>query len=745
MVEERTKNVKMMRRYITIAFSALLITSTVTAQEKKSAKAEKKYEMYSYDLAVEKLEAIESKTLDDKRKLAYSYLRTNDLAQAENYFQQVVTSPEKKASDVLSYAEVLQMNKKYEVAQQQMEVFSRLKPEDSRGKNYAGQSGYEAELMMDDGQFTVKNLDVNTAHEDFGPSYYGDKVVFASSRKGPGPVKRTWNWNRLPFLDIYEAKPSEDLELSSVSTHNEKQNKKYHEGPTAFSADGQIKVFTRNNYSGTDSKGVRRLKMFESTKKDIGWTSPIGMSWNNDEYSSGHATLTADGNTMYFASDMPGGVGGVDIYRSDKSGGAWGTPQNLGPEINTEGDEMFPYIHETGLLLFASNGHVGLGGLDVFRTQISEDNAPKKIINLGAPINTNRDDFGMIIDKEMTTGYLSSNRPGGKGDDDIYSFKMLKPFKMGAVIEGIAMDKKGVPLPGATINLYDSEGNQLESVQADDEGYYEFIVDPEKEFGLNGSKPDYFEGMNTASTVDATGPVKADLVLEKDPGLSLYGLVSDAKTNGPLEGVKVTIEDNLSDEVQNFTTPTSGDFRDALSGKKISDRISYNLTLEKEGYLTKRVTYNALIDRPGQYDVHNNMDLSLVKLEVGMDIGKAININPIYFDLNKFNIRPDAQVELQKIVDVMNEYPSMEIELGSHTDCRASDAYNQSLSEKRAKASAAWVRNHIASPQRIYGKGYGESQLVNHCACDRKDPGNKICSEEEHQLNRRTEFRIVKM
>jgi outer membrane protein OmpA-like peptidoglycan-associated protein len=182
-----------------------------------------------------------------------------------------------------------------------------------------------------------------------------------------------------------------------------------------------------------------------------------------------------------------------------------------------------------------------------------------------------------------------------------------------------------------------------------------------------------------------------------------------------------------------------------LEGRKLSDRISFNIKLEKEGYLPKTVTYNKVLNKPGQYEVQSELDLSMTKLEVGMDIGTAIDIQPIYFDVNKYDIRTDASIELQKIVDVMNAYPKMVIELGSHTDCRATEAYNLKLSDNRAKASAAWIKKKITSPDRIYGKGYGESQLVNHCACDRTDKDNKICSEEEHQENRRTEFRIVKM
>ena len=735
---------KKMRNKITLMGLMLLTGTLAFGQPKTLSKTVKKYDKYSYDTAAEELENVDRKSTDMKRKLAYSYLRTNDLVNAEKYFAEISTTAE-KASDVLSYAEVLKMNKKYSEAQQWMEKYASMNPADTRGKMHQGQSGYENTLMKDKGQFVIKNLSINTAQEDFGTHYYKDKVVFASSRTGVKPVKRTWNWNRLPFLDLYVANASEDNELSGLVPHNTKNNKKYHEGPAAFNKAGDFKMFTRNNYTGTDKQGVRRLKMFETTKKNGSWSSPEGMHWNSDEYSAGHATLTADGNTMYFASDKPGGQGGVDLYKVTRDGsGKWGTPMNMGPKINTEGNEMFPFIHSSGIFTFASNGHLGLGGLDMFYTQLDDSGNPTNVENMGAPINGNLDDFAMIFNEEMSSGYFSSNRTGGKGDDDIYSFTM-KPFKTCTVIEGIAKDKAGNILPGAMVSIYDDASNEIGSAAADANGAYEFCVEPDKSYALNGSKDEYFDGMNKASTLGVEGPVKADVILEKDPGLSLYGMVTDAKSKSPLSGVKVTMTERNGAGNFDYMTAGTGDFRNPLSGKKVSDRVTYDIKLEKEGYLTKRVTYAKQLTKPGQYDMHADMDLSLTKLEVGMDIGKAININPIYFDVNKYNIRPDAAAELTKIVAVMNEYPTMEIELGSHTDCRASEEYNRKLSDNRAKSSAAWIKAKIQNGQRIYGKGYGESQLVNHCACGRTDKNNAICSEEEHQMNRRTEFRIVKM
>jgi outer membrane protein OmpA-like peptidoglycan-associated protein len=723
-----------------------MISLGVTAQDSSLEKAMKKYDKYSYDTAAEELEEVSRKTTTVRRALAESYIKTQRYDLAEKEYELIMKNEDKVAADVLHYAEVLQVNKKYEQAQNTMGVYYELAPDDSRAKASHNNPAYFSELLVDKGQFTIKNLAINSAQEDFGTSYYKDKVVFASSREGSRAIRRKWNWNRLPFLDMYIADEGTGASLSELKPFNRAANKKYHEGPVAFNEKGDLMVFTRNNYEGTDKTGVRRLTLYEKMYVDGKWSAEKAFPFNSHEYSVGHATLDIDGKTMYFASDMRGGLGGVDIYRSERQAdGTWTKPVNLGAPINTEGNEMFPFIHSDGILFFSSNGHLGLGGLDVFATPIDANGKAGMIKNLGTPVNGNRDDFALILNKNKSSGYFSSNRESGQGDDDIYYYDLLKPLAFGKKIEGLAKDKAGNIVGMASVSLLDINGNLLETMTTGEDGSFSFAADDKTEYRLKGAKADYFDGVGKANTLGDDAVVKTDLVLDKDPGISLFGLVKEKGTENNIEGVKITLLDNLGGPSTNYLTDEEGTFRNPLIGRKLTERISFNIKMEKEGYLPKTVTYNKVLDKPGQYDVHDELELSLTKLEVGMDIGAAIDIQPIYFDVNKFNIRPDAAIELQKIVEVMNAYPTMIIELGSHTDCRATEAYNMSLSDNRAKASASWIKKKITGPDRIYGKGFGESQLVNHCACDRTDKDNKICSEAEHQLNRRTEFRIVKM
>jgi len=683
----------------TIASLVLSITlsSTLFAQSTgKIKKGGKYYEGYSYTKAIEKYESLSEKDTETKRKLAESYLKIGDTDKSESYYTEVVAAADKTKEDIYAYASVLSMNGKHAESEKWMKQYADLEKNDTRGQQYKNRPGLYKTLQQDKGRFTVTNLDVNSKEQDFGPSYYKNQLVFASSRHGVPLIKRTWNWNGLSYLDLYVSKINDDNQLDSPDQFNKKVNAKYHEGPVSFNDSATYMVFTRNNYQGKSEEGIVKLQLFESTLENGKWSKAKPLPYNSDEYSVGHASLTPDGKTIYFASDMPGGVGGVDLYTATKNAdGTWSQAKNLGTKVNTEGNEMFPFIHpEQEMLFFASNGHIGLGGLDVFITQVKKDNTYGKVENVGTPVNSTKDDFSLILDKEKQSGYFASNREEGKGDDDIYSYQLLKPFNFGKTLKGVAKDKKGEILSAVEVILYDGEGKELEKTTTDQEGNYSFSVEPDKNYNLSGNKVDYFEGKNSASSKTEEEVIYANLELEKDPGLSLYAVVTDKKTGKPLEGVTMKIIDNLTGDEKVVTTPKTGDYRRALSDKKLQDRGSYNFVLQKEGYFSKTVTYNTLFDKEGQYDVHSNLDLTLDLLV--KDLAQLIEINPINFDYNKYAIRKDAAVELDKIVSIMNKYPNMVVELGSHTDARGSDAYNRKLSDRRAKASAAYIKKHIS-------------------------------------------------
>jgi len=721
----------------------LLFNYSSFSQKMKLKKGENYYQVYSYAETIKKYEGITDKTDEINRRLAESYYNIGKFKKSENYYEILVTSESKTAEDIYNYASVLAMNKKYKESEKWMAEFNKLAKNDRRGKLWAENKGFYKSLQKDKGRFVIKNLDINAKHQDFGPAYYKDKIVFASSRQPIKMIKRHWNWNDLPFLDLYIADVDTNLELKSLQKFHKSYNKKYHEGPASYNKDGDFMAFTRNNYKGKSEEGIIKLQLFTAEFIDDKWQKEKPMHFNSSEYSVGHASLTGDGKTMYFASDMPGGYGGVDIYSCNrKSDGGWTDPKNLGEKINTEGDEMFPFIHSEGILFFASNGLLGLGGLDVFLCRVTE-NGFDNLENIGVPVNSSYDDFAFILDEKQESGYFSSNRLDGKGDDDIYMFRLLRPFTFGKLIRGTATDSLGNILSNVEVSLYDEKDIVIETVITKEDGKYEFEAEQDKYYSLDGIKLEYTDGENKADTHTDEYIVIADIELNKWPKFSLYCIIKDERTMEPLNEVKVTLTDYIKHENEVIITPETGDFFRKLDDRKLNDTLSYELKLEKDGYLTETFVYNKVLYRPGQYNMHEEMNILLNEIEVGKDLSKIIDINPIYFDLDKSNIRPDAAFELDKIVKVLNDNPNMVIELGSHTDCRGSAAYNRALSDRRAKSSAKYIKARITKPERIYGKGYGESKLINHCECEgsKKVP----CTEEEHQQNRRTEFKIIKM
>ncbi|MFT5823295.1 MAG: outer membrane protein OmpA-like peptidoglycan-associated protein [Crocinitomix sp.] len=754
-----------MKKIILITIIALFGIN-VQAQENapgKVKKANASFDKKSYPKAIERYEKLNLSDLDLKRNLALSYWQRHNSVAAEPLFKEIVTTDGHSAEDVYNYASVLRSNKKYEASNEWMKKYAKMNISDSRGKEHLKNPNVHLELQKDKNQYSIHNLDINSEQQDFGVTFHGDKVIFASSREGVTPIYRRWNSNKLPFLDTYIASSLDNGQIANPTRFTKRVNKKYHEGPVAFNQAADFMIFTRNNYEEKALDKEVRLKLFSSNLVEGKWTKPEPLPFNSPDYSVGHASISKDGKTLYFASNMPGGIGGVDIYKATiNKDDSYGTAVNLGERINTEGDEMFPFVHGKGeILFFSSNGHLGLGGQDVFLAELKENETIGKVMNLGVPVNSSRDDFSFILNEEQTKGYFSSNREGGKGSDDIYSFDLLKPFTFGKTIKGFARDKKGGLLAEVMIILEKTNTGELDSILTNSDGFYEFIVEPDQSFRLRGQKSNYFDGTNTTNTNTNEEVIIADLELEKDPGLSLYLLITEKETGAPLDNVKIILIDNMTGDSEVVLTPISGDYLKPITDKKLNDRGSYNLSLKKEGYLSKTVTYNMVFDREGKYKLNSELDLSLEPIQIGTDLSKIIDINPIYFDLGKYNIRPNAAIELDKIVKVMNENPIMVVELGSHTDSRGSTSSNQRLSDRRAKASAKYIADRITNPERISGKGYGEStpnmvdltldgentkqELTEEFINTFKTKGDKEAFNKYHQLNRRTEFIIIKM
>ena len=740
-----------------IIFISIIITSSFVslAQRGKLKKADKYYQKIAYiDAAILYSKLLNSKadSPEMRGKLADCYYQIGETDKAEMYYAQMINSSEVNSIDLYQYSQSLKENGKYEESDIWMEKFYKVSNNDLRVKEYVANKTYVQQIKTQGAYFKINLLQVNTKHAEFGGYPFQDKSYFITNRKKRISVQRVHTWNNKGFLDVYSANVAADGEMNNPIFHSTKTNKKFHEGPLCFTNDGKTVYFTRNNMklgkNRKDTQGIQNLKIYKAIVTNEGnWIKEEELLINSKDYSVGHPSLSSDGKTMYFVSDKPGGYGGSDLYKMTiNEDGTFGKPENLGDKINTEGQEMFPWASSEGLLFFASDGHVGLGGLDNYVVIPNKDGSIKKLMNIGMPVNSSKDDFALIMNPDNLTGYVSSNRITGAGDDDIYAFNLLKPLKVNLSTKGLVVDKKSNEvIPGALVDLFDAEGKLIASTITDENGGFEFGLEPDLNYSIHAHKEDYFDESRDFTTLDLPEGVEMleeNLTIEKDPGLALYALVSNAKTKEPLQNVIIIITDNLTGK-EFFAGATSldGEILKGITDKKIDDRLSYNIEISKEGFFPKTFTFNHKIDKPGVIDVANLLDGGLFLDKEVKDLAELIDINPINFDLNKSVIRPDAKIELNKIVAVMNKYPGLVVELGSHTDCRASKAYNRKLSDRRAKSSAAYIKTKITNPERIYGKGYGEEILLNGCECEGSVKSD--CSEEEHEKNRRTEFKVI--
>ena len=442
-----------MRSIVTKVFWSLLFAALLPgismAQSAKEKRANKLYDEFAFVKAIEVYEEIVKEGEANEqviKHLANSYRMLNEWAKSEPWYAQVVESSIVENIDNYYYAQALKANQRYEESAKWMAKYAQLSDDDTRPKEELKNKSQLAELLTGSEYITLSTLSANSSNSDFGGTYLNDTtLIFASARETDDPVRITFAWTDQPFLDLYAATITSTGELTQVREWAPELNTKYHESSLSFNPSHQVLYFTRSNYVDKkvrkSKKDINNLKIFEARLLGTSWSSDASLHFNSDEYSCGHPSLTSDGQKMYFASDMPGGIGGTDIYVVEREGGKWGTPRNLGRPINTEGEEMFPFIHEDGTLYYSSDGLYGLGGLDIFMAAPAADSISFEApMNLASPINSPYDDFAFVISNDKSQGYLSSNKPNGKGDDDIYHFRLEFPI-LENIIEPILADE----------------------------------------------------------------------------------------------------------------------------------------------------------------------------------------------------------------------------------------------------------------------------------------------------------------
>lgn len=736
------KNSKLIFAFIILGFSTICFS-----QNGNIKKADKLYLSESYADAIPYYErALKKDSLNPSvlARLGDCYRLTNNSRGQLICYGTLVKTEKAEPIHKLYYGQALTENGEAERAKQFYDQYTA----DGRGKELASSLTKTKNYSKNSDAYKLDLASFNSGENDFCAVNYNNSIVFVSSRNQTKWINYKHGWTNYQCLQLYSTKKdatkegTQTIEKFSLKIPTSGSKYKFNNGPVCFSKDYSIIYFTGNASDQKDlsKDGIYKLKIYQASINNGSLDKVTELPFNNKDFNTCHPNLSPDGNTLFFASDRAGSFGGMDIYVSKKaSDGTWGEPVNLGNKVNTAGNELFPFITSKDLLYFSSNGHDGLGGLDVYETKIKEGKAGR-VYNMGIPVNSKNDDFGVYLSEDNKTGFISSNRKNGGLDDDVYHFNVLREVKRGKEIILITKDKETGAILVNTKILMNGE-----TVITNEKGELATTIEEDINYKLKVERDDYYKLEDSVSTkFSPEETFTKTLILEKDLKLSLLAFVTDLKTNLALEGVKITIKELPSNAAfDTYTTLVAGDYRKPLTGKKLGDKISYSIMLEKEKYVTKTVTFIYDIKKPGEINVNESVDLRLGKVEVGMNLAKMIDMKPIYFDLGKSIIRKDAAVELDKIVKIMNEYPNMYIELGSHTDCRGNAKANTTLSDKRAKASAAYIVKAGIDKSRIVGKGYGESKLINGCACEGKV--KPTCSEDEHSKNRRTEFLITKL
>lgn len=739
-----------------VALLFLLACGHTHAQAKLKA-ANRQFEQLSY---IEAIRLYEDFLRDAKdpvtrqeglKKLAYSYRKMQDSRNAERAYADLLRDyPDVESENYLYYAQSLASNQKYKESQKYYSIYGEKQTADLRAKRYTIALMDMGRFYRDSSSYKVQYLPINSRQADFSPMFYKGGLVFCSARDETGTIKRVFAWNQTPFLDLYFVPdtsqlsihnglqtaqalggmsasnadaPTPEAKLTKIEEFSRVLNTKYHEGPMTFFKGEQKVVFTRNNYNKGRSReskdGTNRLKLYTADLVKESWSNVKEVPFNSDEYSCGHPALSPDNTKMYFVSDMPGGYGGTDLYIVEYTDGTWGTPVNLGKEVNTEGNEMFPFVDESGNLYFSSDGHEGLGGLDLFFAEMKDGIAYKGVVNLGAPLNSEKDDFGLITDAGRNTGFFSSNRKRGIHDDNIYSFKReCRPLNL--IVYDAATK---TPLENVDIrSVINGENQDLKVTGLD--GSTSICLQAESEYEFKAIKEGYQMNSITYSTKSNTGQqTTLEMYLEKSNSSVLKGVVKSELSQKPISGVQVTLENQKDKTTQTVVTGQDGGYE-----FEVKPGADHKLTAQKDKYATNNETIGKVSKNPTQYQNVQGM----------YGEGDIFKLNNIYYDLDKFFIRPDAARELERtVLPLLKKYPDMKIEIRSHTDARSGDSYNMQLSENRARAVVNYLTQRGIDPSRLVSNGYGESEPSNECV------DGVQCNESQHQENRRTEFRIL--
>ncbi len=717
-----------MKKYILLFFLLIGVLPS-HAQKSQTRKGDFHFKAMAYPKAIPfYLKAVKKDSTYQEAvfKLADCYRLTNNRAKAEEWYAKAVKMPAVLPIQKFYYGQALMNNGKFAQAKKWMTDFVIDNTADGRGQAFIKAIDTYQNFFIDSSNYAITKLDINTSNADFGAALYQEGIVFASSRPKTEMIERKHAWTNQPFLDLYYSRGQENKFRAPEMFAAEIQTK-LNDGPVAFNKKGDELWVTRNNIVGTkvhkSSDKIVKLKLFKSNSNGGSeWGKLESFEYNSDNYSCAHAALSPDGQRLYFSSDMPGSKGGMDIFMCSKQGNGWSRPVNLGDTVNTRGNELFPAVMDDGTLYYSSDGLPGLGGLDIFFTR-DLGNRFTVPVNVGYPINTYDDDFNMVYDLKNKIGYLSSNRANKGFDDDLYTFK-----KKSLRIKGIVVRKEdGTPINQARVEL--KTGDKAQAFTTMENGRFDFPADFDLEYVLKGSATDLGDStvyLQTSGTYPGDPFVRIELG-KKSAEFALSILVIDAETKQPLPGSMIR-DDEAQKDIG--STDLAGRYTQPIVPQK-----DEQLLISMAGYRPK------VLMLQGQNGEAPKNHEYVVELTKASDLTPFENwFKIIYYDLDKYSVREDAIKILDDVAAFLIENRNVKISLSSSTDSRATAEYNEKLSHNRSKSARQYlIDKGVNSKQLAKVSWSGESVLVNDCG------DGAPCSEELHQLNRRTEMMVVEV
>nr|WP_315252046.1 OmpA family protein [uncultured Flavobacterium sp.] len=728
----------MKRIYILLIVFAIQFTQ---AQQQDLQRANRLFEKTYYSEAIPLYEKISLKnqSIEVIQNLGDCYYYTNqyDKAQAQYYILFQSTSKELKEDFYFKYAQTLKSRGKYTEANTVLRNYYQASNNKTAVEKLDKDIKSLSNVTAIGERFVIVNLELNTPNSEFGGVVFGDNLVFAAVKKKPNLFDKTYKWNNEGYLNLVSIPLKNTNAKDSIVNYFSKELKSpMHESNVIFTKDGKTMYFTRNNYingkRGKDTNKISNIQIYRAELLNDKWTNVMSLPFNSPEYSVEHAALSPDEKTLYFSSDMPGTIGSFDIFSVSVDGLTYGVPTNLGENINTPKREQFPFVSKDNQLYFSSNGLEGYGALDIFVSDI-HNNSYTKASNVGLPVNSGYDDFAFYINSDTKNGYFSSDRPAGKGKDDIYSFKETKELLIEdckQYIAGIITDTDShLALENATIILKNIDNQELEKTITTADGKFSFSVACESKLSLFVTKENYTQNSKSLTisnernkSNDGSMEIRSQEIIKKEEQLASEKL--KAVELAALEQKRK--DDAIALQEQKIANAN------ALESKKLAelaviqqlkaDKLIADKKQKELAEAKKKERTAAII--AAEKDVIKDKDRLIIKTD------------PIYFDYNMWYIRKESKKILNRVVELMNKYPEMVVEIGSHTDNRGNAKFNADLSQKRADATRNYILEQGIPKNRIQAKGYGESVPIVKCVPD------NTCDEEQHELNRRSEFVI---